>query len=249
MKVAFTFFMMLTCSLNPFTGGGQSISNQSARVLEDNDLVEIKYTLLGQKGEIYNVSVSGSHDNFSKPLISVTGDVGSGIETGGEKTILWQPKTELESFNGRISFEINAELISTPILITTPNTSNNTYKRGKKLDVSWHGGAKQEIFYVQLLKDGIEKFTLDTLTITNIYNNKLNWQIPGNVRKGDDYQIRITSADRSNVYKQSSSFTIRPRIRLVYKLIPLVAGLVTAAIILRPERPLKPLPGPPSAPR
>jgi hypothetical protein len=249
MKALYFFLAVLTGSLSGIMGFGQSIINQSARVLDDGDLVEIKYTLQGQKGEVYDVSVYGSHDDFAKPLISVTGDVGSGIETGAERTISWQPKTELVKFAGQISFEIKAELSAAPILITSPNTQNSVFKRGKEIKVSWNGGAKQENFQVQLLKSGIDKFDIDTVTIQNIYNNNLSWKIPGKLRKGDDYQIRITSVDRSNVHKQSPAFTIKPRLPLAIKIVPLAAGLITAAILLRPERPLEQLPGPPTAPR
>lgn len=251
MKELYSFIMVLFGGLYSMMGVAQGIINQSAQVIDDNDLVEIKYTLQGQKGEVYNVSVYSSHDDFTKPLISVTGDVGSGIEVGGERTILWQPKNELESFKGKISFEIKAELNSAPIVITIPNASNSIFKKGKTLDVSWNGGAKQEIFYVQLLKDGIEKLIIDTVTINTISNNKISWEIPGSVRKGDDYQIRITSADRINVYKHSSSFTIKPRVPLVLKCIPIAAGLIAAVIYLidNPPPPLEPLPGPPTEPK
>jgi hypothetical protein len=225
-----------------------SIDNPSIRVLDDNDLVEIKYTLQGQKGELYHVSVYGSHDNFSKPLISVTGDVGSGIEVGGGKTILWQPKTELVSFTGNISFEIKAELSAAPI--TNPTTLKSIYRRGKTFDFSWNGGAKQEVFQVQLLKGGLRKRDIDTVTIQNIYNNKLYWRISGDLRKGYDYQIKIASADRSNVQEQSAAFTIKPRFPLVIKCLPLAAGLVAGVLILSSGSSGEPsqLPEPPAAP-
>jgi hypothetical protein len=248
MNSFYSFLVIFIWSLNAMTGKAQTILNQRARVLDDNDLVEIKYTLQGKKGEVYQVSVSSSHDNFAKPLISVTGDIGSGIETGGERTILWQPKTELEKFTGKISFEIKAELRAAPILITLPNTVNSEFRRGKTLHIAWNGGAKQEVFYVQLLKDGIEKLNIDTVTIKNIYDNKLAWKIPAKVRKGFDYQIQITSADRNNVFKQSSSFAIKPKIPLAYKCI--AGGIIIAALILIPPPPPPEwLPSPPAAPR
>jgi hypothetical protein len=245
MKATGCIIVFLTWSLYSLTGFGQSIVNQRARVLDDNDLVEIKYALQGQKGEVYDVSVYGSHDKFAKPLISVTGDVGSGIEVGAEKTILWQPKTELESFKGSIIFEIKAELSAAPVSITNPNASS-VLKRGTTLNLSWNGGAKQEVFLVQLLKNGIEKSNVDTVRNQNVYNNKFSWKVPADLRKGYDYQIKLTSTDRSNVYKQSPSFTIKPKLPLAVKGLPIAAGLAVGAYIIFKN---KPLPGPPNAPR
>src|SRR4051812_7433467 len=101
MKVNFyTPFLLLLCFCYPAVA--QKLTNVRATIDSATNTVNILYDLQGaMEGQLYQVNLYSSHNNFSSPLSFVNGDVGDGITPGTDKQIVWQPK-ELLNFNGQL---------------------------------------------------------------------------------------------------------------------------------------------------
>jgi hypothetical protein len=204
----------------------QRIDNVKAAVAGDKVVItyDINDAADGQK---FKVRLYGSHDNFNNPLAQVSGDVGGSSELfpGLGKRIEWNAKSELKEFDGDITFEVRADVISM-VRFVGPSLGTKV-KRGKNVDISWKGIGSSQVVKLELLKGG---YTISGIGETS-NRSTYSWTIPKSAIKGKDYQIKLTT---SNTTITSDVFTVKSRTPFIVKVLPfLVAGGV-AAVLLAP---------------
>jgi len=211
-----------------------------------NQRVQISYDLVGElSGQIFEVALFGSLDNFSRPLIYVSGDVGNQITPGKSKTIYWDANKELVAFKGNITFEIKAGLVFSPLAVTKP-VDNHSAKRGERLEIRWLGRMPGERVHLDLYQNQSKVLSIGSVANRGAYN----WTIPLGIKPGSNYQIRVKSS-RSPKSTQSQQFVIKRKVPLAAKIIPFAAAIPVAAILLLKEGGSggdSILPAPPGAP-
>lgn len=240
MKYLYTILLFLFFS----TLYGQRITISKTEVIGDK--INIYYELLGDNpGQLFNVSIFSSTDNFAYPLIFTSGDIGKDIKAGSGKKIQWDAGKELVNFKGNISFELKASLAYTPLLISSPY-EGQILKRGNTYPVYWTGG--EEVPPQLELYKGENKI----MDIPNQANkNSSNMLLPINIKPGENYSIKLTN-DNGTV---SSHFIVKRKIPLVVKVAPLALIGAGAFVLfmnkgskaagISSEMPEEELPGPP----
>jgi hypothetical protein len=99
----FRFFLLLLTVTNTSVLC-QSVSNVLAAA--DGDNVRISYVLAGEPTTKYDIRVSYSVDEENyKPIQKMSGDISQQLPGTG-KSIIWQAKDELVSFNGFVRFKV-----------------------------------------------------------------------------------------------------------------------------------------------
>jgi hypothetical protein len=200
---------------------------ENVKAVASNDKVVVTYDIAeAVDGQKFKVRLYGSHDNFSSPLVMVSGDVGQNAEllAGINKRIEWNAKSELKDYNGDITFEVRADIISAAVRIIGPSLGAK-FKRGKNLEIEWKGIGSSQIVKLELLKGG---YPLTQIGETSNRSN-YTYTIPKGSKKGKDYQVRLTS---NNATVISDIFTIKSRTPFIVKVLPvLVAGGVAAAVL------------------
>lgn len=98
--------MLLTAML---CAGTFSQQIMNVKFTQSGNQIIITYDITGsQPGQIFdNVQVYSSLDNFSSPLRSVKGDIGT-VTAGAGKRITWDVLSDRESLSTSISFEVRA---------------------------------------------------------------------------------------------------------------------------------------------
>jgi len=199
LKFTFTFCFIFLISLR---GWSQSVQFVRAQVSGEN--VIINYDLNGESGQIFNIEIYSSHNNFTIPLTRVSGDAGDNIQAGSNKQIVWEAKKELKIFTGDISFEVKARSIYLPVIFTSP-TSETNVTGGKSLIVRWRGGVDGEQLAITLLKDGVLFESFGNIKNTGSYT----WAVPKKVPKSSNYKIRMVSSGRYADTFESVPFTLK----------------------------------------
>jgi len=89
----------------------QTISGITATQIDKT--IQINYDFLNTGTDLYNISIYCSQDGgitYGTELVSVTGDVGTGITGGSSKKILWDVTSDLDELAGdKIKFKIIAK--------------------------------------------------------------------------------------------------------------------------------------------
>jgi len=220
----------------------QDVANISASLLNATT-VRVSYDLEGEvPGQLFNVQLYSSTNQYSLPLEYVDGYVGEDVEAGINRFIDWDIEKELVAFEGELNFEVRAELTFTPISMIFPDDASIT--RGKSQLITWKGTNTRERVDIQLLRDGRR-----VQTIANTANDGLyEWEVPYATKPGKGYTVKISSTSSSQT-DTGSEFKIHRRIPLMVKIIPFVVA--TPIIIkLTEEPPEQPefLPQPPNTP-
>ncbi|MCX7638309.1 MAG: GPI anchored serine-threonine rich family protein [Cyclobacteriaceae bacterium] len=167
-----------------FTASAQTVENVQAFI--KGDIIEIHYNLKpGIDSLNCDVSVYSSHNQFSSPLLWVSGHVGQHIAPGDGKLIIWEARKELENYKGEIIIEVRAEPIVPPYRFL-PNTKIKA-RPGKPFTIAWEGGKKTDVIDIQLLDKN--KAIVKVLESGN-NNAKYVWNIPKNFKK-ETYYIRL----------------------------------------------------------
>jgi hypothetical protein len=226
--------LSLICLLaNPCTA--QQVSN--VRATADSAFVTILYDLQGDlEGQLFSVELYGSHNEYTSPLLYVTGDVGSNVKAGKDKKMVWQTR-ELNIFEGQITFDVRAELVFSPFVVKSPGKASG-YKRGRTYKIEWAGGMPADKVNLELYRNN-EK-------VSNISSspNKGNqqWRVPDKTKPGGNYQLRVSSEANPENVSLSRTFSIRRRVPLVAKVLPFVLIGAGAYIILNQDSGPGPLP-------
>lgn len=227
--------------LFPFISEGQAISN--VRASFEAGKITVTYDLTGGNDkQAYNVALYSSHDNYKKPVISVSGDVGNNKNAGVAKRIVWDAQVDLGEYKGALTFRVSADPIPLAYSFIEP-TASTKYRRGKSASIAWEGGAPADNITIDLLNNGNVVQQISSARNSGIQN----WIIPKDMTKGDGYQVRLQSSSGQNI--TSNIFSIKSKIPLALKVLPvLVVGGVIALLINDPPPPAEELPKAPSAP-
>jgi len=233
--------MALLVSFASLPALSQRIQNVNATVINKEKVV-ITYDIAeAGEGQKFRLQLYASTNNFSTPLVFVTGDVGPAVTPGLRKRIEWDAKSELQDFTGEVTFEIRGEVIA-PALAFADGSVGHKYKRGKSMKLKWRGGKVGESVNLELLKGGQSIFPIGTITNYGTHT----FTIPKSTAKGSDYQIKLVSESGTLV---SHQFIIRKKGNFLLKMLPvLVAGGAVYYLMMPteegPDNP-DPLPEPP----
>ena len=207
------YFYCIILFLFAFQATAQKLSNVRASL--DSTTVTILYNLESSiEGQLYNVELYSSHNDYSSPLLYVSGDVGKAIKPGIDKRIVWQTK-ELINFDGQLSFDVRAVLTFSPFIIKSP-PQTASYKRGKNYTIEWAGGIPDEKIKLELFQADAK--VNDIVLLDNKGNYQ--WIIPSKMKPSNKYQIKVSSNGQQENSRLSSSFKIRRRVPLLAKAIP-----------------------------
>ena len=200
---------------------------------------DLRFTDANQK---FKIVLYSSQDNYSQPLMLVTGDTGENVLPGKVKRVVWDAKSVLPTyFDGDIRIKIKASKMAAPKLIFDPLTLK-TYKRGRTISIKWTGGYATDMVIIELYKE--KTFNLlvaDKMNNTAAYE----WKMPKSV-KGRNYTLRITNAARPDEQAESQAFRVKPSVPFLVKILPILAagGIIALSSGDSPGPHDTPLPGP-----
>jgi hypothetical protein len=201
-----------------------SQSIQNIKATPQADKVIITYDLTGTRpDQKFSLALFGSHDNFSKALTKVNGDVGQNITPGTGKKIIWDAALEFSVFKKDITFKVKGEVMPLPFVFKKP-TVNGSARRGKNTSIKWEGGKPSQQVKLELFK-GTESVT----TIAEVGNTgQYTWRIPKKQDKGS-YTMRLMAGQE---VVNSSDFKIKSKTPFIVKVLPFVAVGGAAAFLL-----------------
>jgi len=207
----------------------QTIENNKSTLDSNNGTLTITYDLIYTDAtQKFSILFFSSHDNFSKPLKFITGDGGDNVLSGRMKRAIWSYQQELPSdFDGDIQIKIRPTKMIAPKLIMEP-LATSSYKKGGTISMKWTGGNPGDKITIDLDKNNSSK-----LKVAEKIDNSgaFEWKIPKN-ESGKNYRLVITNASQSAEPAPSTEFTIKPRIPLLVKVLPVVLVGGAAAILL-----------------
>ncbi|HEX8548981.1 MAG TPA: hypothetical protein VF691_18590 [Cytophagaceae bacterium] len=185
--------------------------------------VTIYYDLEGDaEGQLFDISLLSSVNNFSTPLVFVEGEAGKNIKVGKGKKIVWNAAKELMQYKGNITFEIKAILTHSPLSLNAP-VSGQSLKRGSTYPIAWTGGAGAAP-KIELQKSGSSILSIPYSGA----NSMADLSIPKKTKPGSDYAIKLTTANGA----VSTNIKIKRKIPLALKIAPVVILGGVAAILL-----------------
>jgi hypothetical protein len=194
----------------------------------ENGLIVVRYDFVdGDPGQAYEFFLYSSHDNFSKPLQMVSGDVGQGITPGGAKTIFWDARAEMGNFKGNVKLKVLGDVYK-PLVVFENAFTQHRIKRGKQAVIRWSSTFDKD----EKLKLEIVRFNSSLQEFDILNNGTFTWDIPGNLKAGDGYAVRISQRHNQLKHETSDAFRIRPKIPLGMKLLPVAAAAGAAAIVV-----------------
>jgi hypothetical protein len=196
------------------------------------DKLIISYNLIDTaKGRRYTVAAYSSRDNYLSPLQKVTGDAGLEIAPGVNKKIIWNAKEEFGAeFSGRVSVEIRGRMY-VPFVKLTDFADYKVRKRGVPFVVTWTGGTRQNVLHFDLYKGDTKVWTQPGVGNTGHYE----LTIPTNVKPGSGYRFKISDSKNKDDVVYTEVFTIKRKVPLLLKAIPVVAVGAVAYIVLKPK--------------
>lgn len=155
-----------------------------------SDYVDIT---LQKDGSFYKtIENSTSDDGY------YTYDVPDDIESGSTYSVKIALNNNSEIFAVSKNFTINADYIE----ITTP-TDNSEWSCGKSYAINWEGNEKGNVD-IKLYDNGIYHSTIVNSTDND---GEYNYSVPI-IADGDDYSIKISKSDNTQVFGISEEFTI-----------------------------------------
>ncbi len=217
----------------------QKIENVKATI--NGDDIIITYDLSGKEGQEFKINLYISNNNFSKPLIKASGDIGSKITPGKDKRVVWNAKNELPEYKGDLVIEVRGEagvIASSVRPLSFLSPTGGKVKRGKIMSISWTGGSPTEGVDLSLMKDGAVKEKITDQSNNGVYS----WQIPKGTKSGS-YQLKLTGT--SSGFAMSPNFKIKPKTPFIVKFLPFLAVGGAAYILLKPDKKANDLPVPP----
>jgi Ser-Thr-rich glycosyl-phosphatidyl-inositol-anchored membrane family len=197
---------------------GQSIELKFVEIKQNK--VVVHFDILDSlEARFYSIRVYSSVDGFLNPLEKVSGDVGLEVRPGKNKTVTWTASEELSStFKDKVSLEIRGRIFI-PFISTESINQYKLFKRRRKYELTWKGGSPQNILNFDLYK-GEKKIT----SFTNVSNvGHHTFEFATHVRPGKGYRFKISDVKNKEEVVYTNQFTIRRKIPLLLKVLPLVA--------------------------
>ncbi|MGK7389343.1 MAG: Ser-Thr-rich GPI-anchored membrane family protein [Candidatus Cyclobacteriaceae bacterium M2_1C_046] len=222
MRIYIKYFLLLLLSAVFLNANSQTLTNIRAEA--KGEVVIINYDLIApQSDQKFDVKLYASHNNYSSPLKFVSGDVGENVQPGTNKRIQWDAKAELQKFDGNITFEVRATTAMPAVSFTNP-TKGTKFKRGKTYPIVWEGGSASKEYELELYRNGVKQQTIGTVED----NQRFTWAIPIKVDNAKNYTIKLV--DGNQPVAESQPFTIKRKVPLGLKIIPIVAVGVGAGV-------------------
>lgn len=237
LKLNFLIFILIGASGLTYAQELDSISMEF-----ENDLVVVKYDfLVGEKDEIYELYLFGSHDNFTHPLQYTTGDIGKNIKIGSGKIVYWDAKKELGNFKGDFSLKLKGSKYIPLVNFDNINQSLKI-KRGEIFEIKWTPNTKDDKVLLKIQRNGVPIVEPAVVENSGIYH----WEVPDRLKPGSGYSVQIL--DTKNLIKQETSdnFGIIRKVALAYKIIP--AAVIVGAVVFLIPKDKGGIPGPPDPP-
>lgn len=205
---------VMLCTVNVYA----QVDN--VKLVPSGDKFVITYDLTSSEpNQKFKITAFSGHDNYASPIQHVTGAVGENIAPGKGLRIEWDARSSLPAnFNGTIAIRLRG--VAMPML---KQIEQSVYKKGNSIPINWTGGSKTDKMNIELVRDGkVQKVIASGIENTS----SMTWKIPGSVKAGKDYTIRLTNATDPMQPSASNSFDIKPKIPLLVKLaVPVVAGV------------------------
>ena len=241
MKVLLPLLCTLCAALCIDVSYAQALKNIKAQA--EGDLVIITYDLEApDNNQKFNVELYSSHDNYRNPLRYLQGDYGDNVLPGKNKRIEWNAKSELNSYQGNVTFEVRATMAMPALRFTNP-AAGTKFKRGKAYTIAWEGSGVNENSKVQLYNNGAVSQTIGQAG----NERRVTWVVPDGMALGKNYSIRLVNG--TDEIASSPEFAIGRKIPLGLKIVPVIAvGAVAYLILGNSTIENEPLPEPPGAP-
>lgn len=199
----------------------QEFSIRKVEVAGDNVLVY--YDLIDTvKSRTYTINLYSSRDTFVTPLVKVEGDLGLEVKPGRNRKITWKAKEELGAdFEGKVGLEVRGKLY-VPFIRFQGFKDHIVRKRGVPFDIVWSGGRSTSLINFELLKG--DKLVAVPHANVAATVGKVTLKIPNNIKPGDNYRFRIVDSKNKDDVVYTDPFTVKRKIPLLVKAIPLVIG-------------------------
>jgi hypothetical protein len=183
-------------------------------------------------------------DGYTRAISKVRGDIGENITPGTGKKVIWEAKSDLGEYKGKISVELRGRA-ATVFVTLTNNLDGSKFKKGNSVPVRWEGGDPSLQLNVELY-NGNSRVNGSS----NVSNNgSYSIAIPKDVEPGSDYRIKVSDASNSSRSLYSGNFTVAKKSKTMLFVLPALAvGGVVAALAGGGGKkeegiPLPPLPG------
>jgi hypothetical protein len=216
-------FGLLSLALN-----AQTIENFKNTFNAENGKTTITYDLIYADGnQKFKITFFSSHDNYSLPLQQISGDVGENILPGKLKRAIWDVRSVLPSdFDGDIQIKFKVSKMTAPMLVVEPLALKN-YKRGQTISMKWTGGNPSDKITIELRKNKVANLIVAEKTDNA---GTYEWKMPKNVI-GKNFNLVLTNSSQTGEPAESSEFSVKPRVPLYVKILPVIA-IGGAAIFL-----------------
>lgn len=187
----------------------------------DGDRINIYYDLIDTTANrTYTVNLYSTIDNYTSPLLKVSGDQGLEVKPGINRKIVWNAKEEMGDYEGKIGFEIKGKAY-VPFIKFKGFKDQRVRKRGVKFDMLWTGGRVNSLLNFELYRNG--KFVAAPGTNVPASLGKVAIVIPLSVKTGNNYQFKITDSKNKDDIVFTETFRVRPKYPFILK-----AGVLAA---------------------
>ncbi len=225
------------------TAMAQSVSIRKIEVV--GETIEVTYDIADSRDAKYSLALYSSVDGYTKALNRVRGDIGEGINPGTGKKVIWDAKSDLGEYKGKVSVELRGRA-ATVFVTMTNSLDGSKFKKGNSVPVRWEGGDPSLQLNVELYNGNSR--VAGASSISN--NGSYSITIPKEVEPGTDYRVKVTDANNSSRSLYSGNFTVAKKSKTMLFVLPaLVVGGVVAALLAgggggkEEGIPLPPLPG------
>jgi hypothetical protein len=218
-----------------FSGPAVAQTFDNIRSVQEGTRIIVLYDLISPNpNAIFTVALYSSHNNFSSPVLSVTGDIGKGQKPGKNKRVEWDLRTDLQSFRGQLAIELGGVPEALKLEFRQPFLSKKA-KQGKSVIISWQGGTDHPNVKLDVYRDGRLVTALGERKNTGSYQ----WAVPPDIEKGNNFIIRLSSG---NEHVDSLPFDIKGKTPMWAKIAPLVVGVGVITYMLFDKLPKAPEP-------
>lgn len=216
--------LLLTFCVSAFClAEAQTVSIKKIELLGEKIIVHYDLEDSNPNNE-YKLDLYTSKDNFIAPLTKVKGNVGAEVKPGIDRKIEWNILEEYGPYKGKLSLEIKGK-VYIPFVKLQNFDTNKSYKRGSSHNLGWKPGNSNPI-NIEIFKGG-QRISGE---MNQPNNGSHTLYIPSKSKPGKDYRLKITDAKNAEDVLYTDNFTVKPKVPLLVKILPVLAigGLAAA---------------------
>lgn len=187
-----------------------------------------------------------SVDNFVAPLKLVSGDAGTAVVPGTNKTILWKYHEEYPDVKGKISVEVRGKAFVPVARFKDADFTQKALKRGAVHNIEWRPG-NNKVVDIEVFQGSTRVQGESNVNNSGAYSLHL---LP-NLKPGNNYRIKISDSRNPEEYSYSKEFEVKRKIPLALQAVPvaiLAAGVVYIVQQSGGSQPQAEIPGVPGIP-